>query len=67
MLGAVEEFAALVSQPEEQIDLARAALLIAAADHPDLEPEVWLTRLEDFAYGDGIFAGGHCRCIDWFI
>lgn len=51
MLNPIEEFAGLVSRPEDQVDLARAALLIAAADHPELEPEVWLSRLDDFAYG----------------
>ena len=47
----LDEFAAIVALPEEQIDLAMAALLIAAADHPDLEPEVWLGKLDEFAYG----------------
>lgn len=50
MLEAVEEFKRQAGQPEDRVDLGRAALAIAAADH-DLEPEVWLTRLEDFAYG----------------
>jgi regulator of sirC expression with transglutaminase-like and TPR domain len=51
LLDPVEDFAALVTRPDEQIDLAQAALAIARADHPDLEPEVWITRIEDFAYG----------------
>lgn len=50
MLDPVEEFAAIVSRPEEQIDLARAALLIAAADHRDLQPDSWLGKLDEFAY-----------------
>lgn len=40
-----------MNRPEDQIDLGRAALAIAAGDHPDLEPEVWLTRMEDYAFG----------------
>lgn len=51
MLNPVEEFAGLVARPEEQVDLARAALAIARGNHPDMEPEVWMTRLDDFAYG----------------
>ncbi len=47
----VDEFASIVARPEDQIDLARAALTIAAADHPDLEPEIWLSRLDELAYG----------------
>lgn len=50
MLEAVEEFKRQAGRPEDRVDLARAALAIAAADH-DLDPEVWLTRLDDFAYG----------------
>jgi regulator of sirC expression with transglutaminase-like and TPR domain len=50
LLEAVEEFKRQAGQPEDRVDLGRAALAIAAADH-DLEPEVWLTRMEDYAYG----------------
>ncbi|HVL50600.1 MAG TPA: transglutaminase-like domain-containing protein [Actinomycetota bacterium] len=50
-MDAVAEFSSIVTRPEEQIDLGRAALLIAAADHPDLELDTWVTRLDDFAYG----------------
>lgn len=50
-MDAVESFSSLVNRPDEQIDLGRAALAIAAADHPDLEPERWLRRIEDYAYG----------------
>lgn len=50
MLEAVEEFKRQAGQPEDRVDLGRAALAIAAADHP-LEPDVWLTRMDDFAYG----------------
>lgn len=51
-MDAVEYFRSLVEdRPEEQIDLGRAALAIAAADHPDIEPEKWLSRMEDYSYG----------------
>jgi regulator of sirC expression with transglutaminase-like and TPR domain len=51
LLDPVEHFATLVTRPDDQIDLAQAALVIARGDHPDMEPEVWLSRMEDFAYG----------------
>jgi regulator of sirC expression with transglutaminase-like and TPR domain len=50
-LDAVENFKSLVDRPDEQVDLGRAALAIAAADHPDMEPEKWLSRMEDYSYG----------------
>jgi regulator of sirC expression with transglutaminase-like and TPR domain len=46
----VENFKHLAGQPDDQVDLGRAALAIAAADH-GVDPEVWLARLEEFAYG----------------
>ncbi|HEX2054685.1 MAG TPA: transglutaminase-like domain-containing protein [Actinomycetota bacterium] len=51
MRDAVGEFADVVSRPEEQIDLARAALLLSAADHPDIEMESYLARIDEMAYG----------------
>ncbi|MEX0789590.1 MAG: transglutaminase-like domain-containing protein [Actinomycetota bacterium] len=51
MLDPVESFREIVNQPEDRIDLGRAALAISAGDHPDLEPQVWLARLDDYAYG----------------
>jgi regulator of sirC expression with transglutaminase-like and TPR domain len=50
-MNPVEEFAEMVSRPEERIELAKAALLIAAADHPSIEPDVYVSRLDDFSYG----------------
>lgn len=46
-----EQFAALVSRerPDEQIELARAALLIAAEEYPQLRPEPYLQRLDYLA------------------
>ena len=50
-MDAVENFKSLVDRPDDQIDLGRAALSIAAADHPDMEPKKWLSRMEDYSYG----------------
>jgi regulator of sirC expression with transglutaminase-like and TPR domain len=43
------EFARAVERPDEQIELARAALLIAAAEHPDLGVDAYLGRLATLA------------------
>ncbi|CAN5901353.1 SirB1 family protein [soil metagenome] len=51
MLDPVDSFKEIVNQPEDRIDLGRAALAIAAADHPDLDPQEWLSLLDDYAYG----------------
>jgi regulator of sirC expression with transglutaminase-like and TPR domain len=42
-------FAALASQHENEIELDRAALLIAAEEYPALEVETYLRRLDDLA------------------
>jgi regulator of sirC expression with transglutaminase-like and TPR domain len=42
-----EVFAELVSRPDEEIDLARAALHIARAEYPDLDAQRYLERLDD--------------------
>lgn len=47
----VTYFRTLAGQPEETIDLSRAALAIAAADHPGLDHEAVLGQLDEFAYG----------------
>jgi regulator of sirC expression with transglutaminase-like and TPR domain len=39
-------FAALVAGPESELDLARAALLVAAEEYPQLTPEPYLRRLD---------------------
>jgi regulator of sirC expression with transglutaminase-like and TPR domain len=44
-----ERFAALVSGPEEDLDLAEAALLVACEEYPDLDPSRYLERLDDLA------------------
>jgi len=43
------EFARAVERPDEQIELARAALLIAAAERPDLGVDAYLGRLAALA------------------
>ena len=46
-------FEELVRSPEEEIDLARAALLIARIEEPDLALEPWLARLDALAERSG--------------
>lgn len=43
-------FADLASQPDRQIDLARAALVYALDEYPDLDIEKYLARLEMMQY-----------------
>ena len=45
------EFAAEVKLPEPEIDLGRAALLIARAEYPDLDLRRYLLRLDELAQG----------------
>jgi regulator of sirC expression with transglutaminase-like and TPR domain len=42
-------FAEMVARPEPEIDLAAAALLIAAEEYPQLTPEPYLARLDELA------------------
>lgn len=44
-----ERFTALVHQPEHEIDLAEAALLIAAEEYPDLDVGAYLGKLDMLA------------------
>ncbi|MBI3892481.1 MAG: tetratricopeptide repeat protein [Candidatus Wallbacteria bacterium] len=44
-----EEFAAAVSRPEEEIDLAEASLLIARMEYPGLDVRSYLARLDGMA------------------
>ena len=46
-------FEELVRSPEEDIDLARAALLIAQIEAPDLALDPWLARLDTLAERSG--------------
>ena len=43
------EFARLVARPEEDLDLARAALLVAGEEFPGLDPSKYLEMLDGFA------------------
>lgn len=45
-LTAREQFAAIVSLPEPELDLAAAALLIASEEYPQLSPAPYLRRLD---------------------
>jgi len=42
-------FSAAVAVAEDEVDLARAALLIAAEEYPQLVPEIYLQRLDYYA------------------
>jgi regulator of sirC expression with transglutaminase-like and TPR domain len=42
-------FAHLVNSPEETLDLALGALLVAAEEYPQLSPELYLRRLDELA------------------
>ena len=45
----IRRFRALTECEDEKINLAEAALLIAAAEYPELTPEPWLARLDALA------------------
>jgi regulator of sirC expression with transglutaminase-like and TPR domain len=47
--AARSRFAAEVAKPEPELDLARAALYIAAEEYPQLVPEPYLRRLDEYA------------------
>jgi regulator of sirC expression with transglutaminase-like and TPR domain len=47
----LERFAAAVAAPEEEIDLALGALLIAGAGQPGLDTRTWLAALDTLAAG----------------
>ena len=44
-----QEFARLISRPEEDLDLGRAALLVAGEEYPELDVEEHLRLLDGFA------------------
>ena len=46
--NARSRFAAIVSRDDAQINLAEAALLIAAEEYPRLDVEIYLERLDYF-------------------
>ncbi len=45
----VERFARLVAQPDDAIDLAEAAMMIAAQEYPGLNEAFYLNQLDDLA------------------
>jgi regulator of sirC expression with transglutaminase-like and TPR domain len=49
--AARERFAAIAGLPDERIDLAEAALWIAAEEQPGLDPAPWMARLDAMAAG----------------
>lgn len=51
MTDPLENFRLLVNGPEEEIDLSRAALTIAAAADPQVDIGRWLGELDDFSLG----------------
>lgn len=48
-MTARDRFSAMVARPEEEVDLAEAALLIAAEEYPQLPVEPYLQRLDVLA------------------
>ena len=42
-------FRVMAARPEADVDLAEASLLIAGAEYPDLDPAVYLARLDELA------------------
>jgi regulator of sirC expression with transglutaminase-like and TPR domain len=54
----VRAFAAEVTRPDAEIDLARAALGLARIEYPDLSPDPSLRRLEELAAGSGVGVAG---------
>ena len=54
------QLAALLERPDHEIDLARAALLVAAEDDPALDPEAALATLR--AWGDRLASAVPAEC-----
>ena len=54
----------MLQQPEEQISLARAALVIAASEYPGLDPAKYMQRLDAMAASAGGPAGGEMDPFD---
>ncbi len=48
--GSRQEFARLIRLNADRLDLARAALLVAAEEYPLLDPRPYLDRLDKWAY-----------------
>ena len=57
MADPISLFAAAVAGPDREVDLARAALAVAAGANPDLDPQPSLDALDRFAEGVGDLLG----------
>ncbi len=55
-----DHFSAIAALPDERIDLAEAALWIAAEEQPGLDPALWLVRLNAMADGVRPWLEGVC-------
>ena len=49
MLAAEQELGRLLGQPEDKIDLGRAALVVARTEYPDLDVDAGVARLDEMA------------------
>ena len=49
LIWAIYLLTACAATPESELDLAGAALWLAAEEYPDLDPQVYLGRLESLA------------------
>lgn len=61
-MDALSRFAALVGRSEREVDLVEAALLIAAAGDPGMEPAPWLAEIARYAVGVTDLDGLLHRC-----
>lgn len=52
----MQAFETVVKAPDDELDLALAALLVARVERPDLDPRPWLERLDDLAHRCGTLA-----------
>ena len=66
-------FAAIAARPDQKIDLAEAALLIAQEEYPDLSVSAYLRRLDDLAarvrpfLQPGMSADEQVGCLNHFL
>lgn len=54
-----QEFSRLIGRPEEDLDLGRAALILAGEEYPDLDLEQSLSMLDRMAEAAGELMGAH--------
>ena len=53
-----EQLSQLLGKPQSEVDLGRAALVLAQLEYPDLDPEPYLKKLAAFA---SVMSHLHCR------